>query len=80
MHVAVEPVPERVQGFGLKEPVPLLVQATVPVGVIGVPGDVSVTLVAHVVDCLARRVLGEQLTVVEVLRWVTCRLVVPALP
>lgn len=30
-------------------PVPLLPHVTVPVGVIGVPGDVSVTVAEHVV-------------------------------
>ncbi len=44
MQVAVGPAPERVHGFGLKVPFPLLFQATVPEGVMGVPGDVSVTM------------------------------------
>jgi len=47
MQVAVAPAPERVHGFGLKVPFPLLFQATVPDGVIGVPGDVSVTVAVH---------------------------------
>jgi hypothetical protein len=47
MQVAVAPVPERVHGFELKVPFPLLLQATVPEGVIGVPGDVSVTVAVH---------------------------------
>jgi hypothetical protein len=52
VQVAVEPAPERVHGFvfpgtGLKVPFPLLVQATVPEGVIGVPRDVSVTVAVH---------------------------------
>jgi hypothetical protein len=45
VQVAVAPAPESVQLFeGLKVPAPLLLQVTVPVGVIGVPGDVSVTV------------------------------------
>ena len=43
-HVAVEPVPNRLQGepVNVKEPtVLLLVNTTVPLGVIGVPDEVS---------------------------------------
>ena len=50
LHVAVPPVPERVQVVELKVPGPLLLQATVPVGVMGVPGDVSITVAVHVVE------------------------------
>ena len=71
MQVAVDPLPEIMQLVGLKVPVPLLLQLTNPVGVIGVPGDVSVTLAWHVVECLGRRVLGEQLTLVDEARLVT---------
>ena len=71
VHVAVDPLPEMMQLVGLKVPVPLLLQLTNPVGVIGVPGDVSVTLAWHVVECLGRRVLGEQLTLVDEARFVT---------
>ena len=71
MQVAVDPLPEMMQLAGLKVPVPLLLQLTNPVGVIGVPGDVSVTLAWHVVECLGRRVLGEQLTLVDEARLVT---------
>ena len=45
--LAVGPAPERVHGLGLNVPFPLLFQATVPVGVIGVPGDVSITVTVH---------------------------------
>ncbi|TMP99806.1 MAG: hypothetical protein E6K99_03905 [Thaumarchaeota archaeon] len=68
LHVAVPPVPERVQVVELKVPGPLLLQLTVPVGVIGVPGDVSVTVAVHVVECKSWIVLGEQLRLVEVVR------------
>jgi len=44
VQVAVDPLPETMQLVGLKVPVPLLLQLTDPVGVIGVPDDVSVTL------------------------------------
>ena len=71
VHVAVDPLPEMMQLVGLKVPVLLLLQLTNPVGVIGVPGDVSVTLAWHVVECLGRRVLGEQLTLVDEARFVT---------
>ncbi len=71
VQVAVDPLPEMMQLAGLKVPVPLLLQLTNPVGVIGVPGDVSVTLAWHVVECLGRRVLGEQLTLVDEARLVT---------
>jgi len=47
MQVAVPPAPEMLHGFGLKVPFPLLLQATVPNGVIGVPGDISVTVAVH---------------------------------
>ena len=80
VQVAVDPLPEMMQLVGLKVPVPLLLQLTNPVGVIGVPGDVSVTLAWHVVECLGRRALGEQLTLVDEARFVTCRLVEPELP
>jgi hypothetical protein len=65
------PVLERVQIAELKLPGPLLLQPTVPVGVIAVPGDVSATVAVQVTGCLAWVVLGEQLTLVEVLRFVT---------
>jgi len=71
VQVAVDPLLEMMQLAGLKVPVPLLLQLTNPVGVIGVPSDVSVTLAWHVVECLGRRVLGEQLTLVDEARFVT---------
>jgi len=80
VQVAVMPLPEMMQLVGLKVPVPLLLQITNPVGVIGVPGDVSVTLAWHVVECLGRSVFGEQLTLINEERLVTCRLVEPELP
>ena len=75
MQVADEPVPDRVQLAGLKVPVPLLIQLTVPVGVIAVPGE-AVTVTVQTMLPLA----FEQLTVVDVVRFVTVRLNEPKLP
>ena len=50
MQVAVPPAPERVHGFELNVPFPLLFQITVSDGVIGVPGEVSVTTAVHGVE------------------------------
>ena len=65
---------------GLKVPALLLPQLTKPVGVIGVPGEVSVTVAVHVVGTFNRTVPGMQLTLVEVVRFVTTRLNDPELP
>jgi hypothetical protein len=62
---------ERVQLAGLKLPDPLLLQPTVPVGVMGVPGDVSASVAVQLTGCLAWVVLGEQVMLVEVLRFIT---------
>jgi hypothetical protein len=78
--VAVPPAPESVHGFGLKVPFPLLLQATGPDGVIGVPGDVSLTVAVQGVAWWSVRKATAQLTLVEVVRFVTCRLVVLWLP
>jgi hypothetical protein len=48
-HVAVAPVPARVHGDPVKDPVEL-VHVTVPVGVVAVPAEVSVTVAVHVAD------------------------------
>ena len=57
-------------------PVPVLLIETVPVGVIGVPGEVSVTVTVQTMLPLT----FEQFTVVEDVRFSTVRLVVPELP
>ena len=73
MQLAVEPEPLMVQLDGLKvAPLALLLQVTVPVGVSGVPGDVSVTVAVHLVP-------PEQLTLTEVVRWETTKLNEPEL-
>ncbi len=55
-------------------------KVTVVVGVIFVPPLVSVTVAVHVVTALRSTSLELQLTVVEVVRWVTVRLKVFELP
>jgi len=75
---AVAPIPLRVQLGGLKALfllVLLLVQVTVPVGVSGMPGDLSDTEAVHV-NLLEWPV---QLTPVDVERFVMARLKPPLL-
>ena len=48
VHDAVAPVPERVHAPP-KLPLPLVVRVTVPVGVVGVPGEVSVTVTVQLI-------------------------------
>jgi len=63
VQLADDPEPLRVQLDGLKVPaLPLLLQATVPVGVSGMPADVSDMVAVH----WEPRPLPEQLTVVDV--------------
>ena len=50
MHVAVAVDPDNAH-CPLKDPVLLVVRENVPVGVIGIPGDVSVTVTVQVDDC-----------------------------
>jgi len=51
VQLALGPVPLSVQLFdGLNVPVALVVHVTVPVGVSGVPGEVSVTVAWQVVE------------------------------
>jgi hypothetical protein len=64
----------------VKVPDLLLVMPTEPVGVIGVPVLVSVTLTVHTVPVPARSVVGEQLTESEVVREFTVRIVEPMPP
>jgi len=74
VHAADEPVPDRAQL--VKVPVPVLPIETVPVGVTGVPGAVSVTVTVQTMLPLT----FEQFTVVEDVRFPTVGLVVPELP
>jgi hypothetical protein len=56
---------------GVKVPVELLANVTVPVGVITVPTEVSVTVAAQLVPWLTTTDEGVQATVVEVVRGLT---------
>ncbi len=78
VHVADAVVPPRVQV--VKVPVtPVSESATVPVGVLNAPGEVSATMTLHV-DGLFTVTGVVQLTVVVVVRRVTVILAVPLLP
>ncbi len=69
--VAVEPLNEQLAA-GLKLLVPtLLEKLTVPVGVMNVPPEVSVTVAVHVVPWLIATVEGEQETEKVTVRCVT---------
>ena len=78
VQVAVPPLPLRLHA--VKVPDLLLDMLTGPVGVIGVPEAVSVTVTVQVVPVPARRVVGEQLTEVDVVRPVTVRVAEPVPP
>jgi len=69
----------RVQVEALNVPVPLVDQATLPVGVLTVPGEVSVTVAAHVEGEPTWTEPGLQFTVAVMLRLLTVRLVLPEL-
>src|SRR5437879_5781394 len=63
---------ERLQEAELKDPAPVGVQVTVPVGALAVPVSVSVTVAEQVVGTsLTVTVAGEQSTLVEVVRLLT---------
>jgi len=77
VQVAEAVVPARVQV--VKDPVtPVWLRATVPVGVMKVPAEVSVTVTVHVEPWLITTGV-VQLTVVVVARGLTTILVVPLL-
>ena len=59
-------------------PVPLLVRPTVPLGVIAVPGEVSVTVTVQLVELFTTIVIGWQEIVAEVARCVTRMVAVAA--
>ena len=75
VHVAVEPLPLRVQGVNEPEPLGVVVKVTLPVGVIG-ELLVSVTVAVQVDAVLTGNEAGEQLTEVVVERR-TVRVVLP---
>jgi len=77
-HVAEAVVPDRVHVVNV--PVtPVTDIATVPVGVMNAPGEVSVTVTLHV-DPVFTFTEAGQATVVVVVRGVTVTLAVPVLP
>lgn len=78
MQLAEAPVPDRTH-MPLKVPVLLVVRVKLMAGVIGVPGEVSVTVTLH--DEAVFTVTGlAQVTVVVVDRRLTVTLVGPLLP
>ncbi len=64
---------------GVNVPAPLEENATLPVGVVRVPGLVSVTVALHDVAAPVPMFVGVQLTVVAVVRVVTASGVSPLL-
>jgi hypothetical protein len=71
----------RVHGLPTNDPVtPLWVKVTVPVGVIIVKGDVSVTVAVHVVAWFTVTVEGEQTSVTIATLGLTVTLETPVLP
>ena len=78
--LAVVPVCESEHSVALNVPGPLLVQFTVPIGADGVPVALSATIAVHVVGCPIWTEVGEHLTVVEVVRGLTVKVVFPELP
>jgi hypothetical protein len=50
------------------------VNVTVPVGVVTIPAEVSETVAVQVVDCPVVTVLGEHVTLVDVVRGLTVTL------
>jgi hypothetical protein len=70
----------RVQVVELNVPVLLVVNVTVPVGVIAPAPEESATVAVHVEATLSRTLAGEQATVVVVARRVEARVKVPLLP
>ena len=71
MQLEVDPVPDNVQLFERKAPVLVCVQVIVPVDILDVPPDVSVTVAVQVDATLMPGVAGVQLIVTETVRNVT---------
>ena len=80
VHVAVPAEPESVHGLGLEEPFEGDDEKlTEPVGVLGVPPSVSVTVAVHVVPIATSTEDGTQEIAVLVVRVSTVSLAVPLL-
>jgi len=71
VQLEVDPVPDNVQVVERKAPVLVWVHVTVPVGMLIVPGELSVTDAVHVEAMLMPGVAGTQLIVTETVRNVT---------
>jgi len=69
-----------VQLVALKVPVLLVVNVTVPVGVIAPVAEVSATVTVHVLGVLSRTLAGEQDTVVLAVLMVDVSVKLPLLP
>jgi hypothetical protein len=69
--VADAPDPASVHSRSLNWPGPFDPNPTVPVGVLALPAEASLTVAVHVVGAPAPTALGEQLTLVEDERLVT---------
>jgi len=80
-HVAVAVAPDNVQlAAGVNVLVAtLLVNETVPVGLMNVPGELSVTVAVQLVPWLIATVLGEQATVKVTVLLFTVTVAVPRL-
>jgi len=80
-HVAVAVAPDRVQlAAGVKVLVAtLLVNETVPVGLMNAPGELSVTVAVQLVPWLIATVLGEHATVNVTVLLFTVTVAVPRL-
>jgi hypothetical protein len=70
------PLPDRLHRVALKTPWPLLVKLTVPVGVVAVPGEVSLTVAVHLSRTGSR---CRQVRAVAVARSVTVMVAWPLL-
>jgi len=65
------PLPFRVQLLGLEKLPPPVVKVTVPVGVVEVPGEVSLTVAVQLLPVLLATTGVSQLTAVDVARLLT---------
>ena len=80
VHVAVPAEPESVHGVGLNEsPETGEEKPTVPVGVLGEPASVSVTVAVHVTPIATSTDVGEHEIAVLVVRALTVSVVEPLL-
>lgn len=79
VQVADAPVPDSVH-VSVNVSAPVTETVTMPVGVMAVPGDVSLTVTVHVVDCPTVTMAGLQVMDVLVVRSVTVTFALPLLP